>query len=300
MHLSRIDLNLLVVLDTIYTEGTLTRAAGKLHLTQPALSHSLGRLRHLFDDPLFAREGRTTVPTPLARTLIEPVRRALRGLEIALNELECFDPATTQKHFTVALRDVLEPTVLPPLLQRVSRDAPSVDISAVHAERRDLESGLSSGALDVALDVQLPLSDDIRRRKISLDRMVVVARKGHPVVRKKLDLVSYLRLHHILVSSRRTGPGVEDMELSRQGLKRRIRLRCQHYFAACRVVSQTDLILTMPRHYARVTNRPFGNQILPLPFDMPPLDAYLYWHANADKEPANLWLREQLAQSFDE
>jgi DNA-binding transcriptional LysR family regulator len=298
VHISRIDLNLLVVLDSIYTEGGITRAAGKLHLTQPAISHSLGRLRQLFGDELFVREGRAMVPTPLARNLIEPVRRALRGLEVTLNELERFDPATTQKRFTVAVRDVFEATVLPVLLHRVGKAAPAVDIAAVQVERREFESQLAAGTLDAALDVLLPLSDQVHRRKITLDRMVVVARRNHPAVRRGLTLANYLKQHHVLVSSRRTGPGLEDVELSRQGLSRRIRLRCQHYFAACRVVSQTDLILTMPGHYARIANRQFGNRILPLPIDMPPLDAYLYWHASVENEPANRWLREQLTRSF--
>jgi DNA-binding transcriptional LysR family regulator len=303
VHISRIDLNLLVVLDAIYTESGITRAAEKLHLTQPAISHSLGRLRTLFKDELFAREGRAMVPTPLARKLIEPVRRALRGLEVTLNELEQFDPATTRKRFTVGVRDVLEATLLPPFLQRVSKSAPSVDIAAIQIERRELESELAAGTVDAALDVLLSLSENILHKRISLDRMVVIARKAHPMigptVGKRLNLASYLRQHHVLVSSRRSGPGLEDVELNRQGLSRRIRLRCQHYFAACRVVSQTDLILTMPEHYARVANQQFKNQILPLPLDMPPLDAYLYWHANVDKEPANRWLREQLTLAFE-
>ena len=298
MHISRIDLNLLVVLDAIYTEGGITRAADKLHLTQPAISHSLGRLRELFKDELFAREGRAMVPTPLARNLIEPVRRALRGLEATLNELEAFDPATTQKRFTLAVRDVFESTLLPPLLRRVTRAAPSIDVAAVQISRRDVESELGAGTLDCALDVLLPMSDQVRHRRISLDRQVVVARKNHPAVKRGLTLATYLKQHHVLVSSRRSGPGLEDVELSRQGLSRRIRLRCQHYFAACRAVSQTDLVLTMPGNYAKIANKQFGNQILPLPLEMPSLDAYLYWHANVDNEPANKWLREQIVASF--
>jgi DNA-binding transcriptional LysR family regulator len=298
VHISRIDLNLLVVLDAIYTEGGITRAADKLHLTQPAISHSLGRLRELFHDELFAREGRAMVPTPLARNLIAPVRDALRRLEVTLNELDSFDPAMTQKRFNIAVRDVFESTLLPPLLKRVGRAAPSVDVNAVQVERRAFESELAAGTLDAALDVLLPLSDQVRHRRISLDRQVVVARRNHPAVKRGLSLATYLKQHHVLVSSRRSGPGLEDVELSRQGLSRRIRLRCQHYFAACRVVSQTDLILTMPGTYAKVANRQFGNQILPLPLEMPPLDAYLYWHANVDKEPANVWLREQVIASF--
>ena len=300
MHISRIDLNLLVVLDAIYTEGGITRAAGKLHLTQPAISHALGRLRELFKDPLFEREGRAMVPTPLTRSLIEPVQRALRGLEVTLNELESFDPATTQKRFTIGLRDVLESTLLPAFMQRIYVNAPLIDIGVVHVNRRDVEAELAMGTLDAAIDVLLPVSEKVRHSRIALDRLVVVARKGHPKVNARLDLETYLEQDHVLVTSRRSGIGsLEDVELSRMGLQRRLRLRCQHYYAACRVVSQTDLILTMPERYANDTNRLFNNQILPLPLEMLPLDAYLYWHANADKEPSNRWLREQLLQAAE-
>ena len=298
MHLNRIDLNLFVVLDAIYTEGGITRAAKKLHLTQPAISHALARLRLMFDDPLFKREGRAMVPTPLARRLMEPLRRSLRSLEITLNEASAFDPATSQKRFTIAVRDVLESTLLPGFMKRITRLAPHIEIAVVQADRRELESELAMGTIDAALDVLLPLSDRILRQRAGLDPLVVVARKQHPKVRRGLKLVTYLQQDHVLVSSRRSGPGLVDIELSRRGLQRRIRLRCQHYFSACRVVSQTDLILTMPERYARDAGRLLGNQVLPLPFVMPALDAYLYWHANADAEPASRWLREQILQSF--
>jgi DNA-binding transcriptional LysR family regulator len=298
MHSRRIDLNLLVVLDAIYTEGGITRASEKLNLTQPAISHALARLRTRFGDPLFVREGRAMVPTPMARNLIAPVRRSLRGLEIMLNEIDAFDPATTEKRFNLGLRDVLEATLLPPLLRQISAAAPLVDIAAVRVGRRDVEAELAGGTLDAAIDVMLPLSDQIRRTQLETDRIVVVARRGHPQVRKDLSLRTYLKQDHVLVSSRRSGGGLEDVELSRKGLQRRIRLRCQHYFAACRVVSETDLILSMPERYARVANQQFGNQILPLPLQAPTLDAYLYWHANVDNEPANRWLRAQLAAAL--
>jgi len=298
VHIDRIDLNLFVVLDAIYTQRSITRASHKLHLTQPAVSHALGRLRDLFGDPLFVREGRTMVPTPLARNLIGPVRSALRGLEITMNEIERFDPATTDKRFTLGVRDVLEATVLPALMKRIQARAPGVELAAVRVDRRDLEAELAAGTLDAAIDVWLPLSEHIRHAKIAAARYVVIARRGHPRIGPELDLETYLAQDHVLASSRRTGPGLEDAELSRLGLQRRIRLRCQHYFAACRVVSQTDCILTMPEHYARVANAELDNQILPLPLAMPPLDTYLYWHSNVENEPANRWLRGELAASM--
>ena len=298
MHISRVDLNLFIVFEAIYVEGSVTRASQKLNLTQPAISHALGRLRLLFDDQLFVRQGHTMVSTPLARSIIAPVRRSLRGFEVTLNGLDRFDPATTQRKFTLALRDVLESTLLPPLMVRIDQNAPQATIAAIQVDRRELENELAAGTLDCAIDVLLPLSADILHTRIVVDKTVVVARKGHPQMNGTLDLETYLKQDHILASSRRKGPGLEDFELSRLGLQRRIRLRCQHYFAACRVVSQTDLILTMPERYARVANRQFDNQLLPLPLETPSWDVYLYWHANVNHDPANKWLREQLQESF--
>ncbi len=299
MHLSRIDLNLFVVLDAIYTEGGITRASAKLHLTQPAVSHALARLRELFGDPLFERRGHAMVPTPLARSIIEPVRRSLRTLETTLHGSGSFDPATTQKRFVLGLRDVLEPTVLPPLMQHIAEEAPFVDVSTVLAERRSLESELAAGTLDAAIDVLLPAAGSLRHVLIASGALVVLARREHRQVQGGLDLDLYLRQEHILVTSRRRGPGLEDLELSRHGLQRRIRLRCQHYFAACHVVSRTDLLLTMPERYAQIANRQFKNQILPFPLEGPAMDAYLYWHANADHDPANRWFRTQLLRTFE-
>lgn len=299
MNLNRIDLNLFVVLDTIYTEGGITKASRKLNLTQPAISHALGRLRDMFGDPLFERDGRAMVPTPLARSLIEPVRRSLRGLEITLNEVARFDPATTERRFTLSVRDVLEATLLPVLMRRITDSAPLIDVATVRVDRRELEAELASGTIDAAIDMLLPLSDNIRRVRIAADPLVVIARADHPAIGDGIDIETYLKQDHILVSSRRSGLGLEDVELSRLGVQRRVRLRCQHYFAACRVVSLTDLVLTMPESYARIANRQYNNQILPFPLPVPMLDAYLYWHANVEQEPANRWLREQLIQAFE-
>lgn len=299
MHISKVDLNLFIVLEAIYAEGSITRASQKMNLTQPAISHALKRLRELFDDPLFERQGHVMTPTPLTRSIIEPVRRALRGFEVTLTGAARFDAASSARNFSLAVRDVLEASVLPPLMAGVARAAPSATLSTVQVSRRELESELAAGTLDAAIDVLLPLPNEVRRLQLAGDQTVVLVRRGHPLVKRgKLTLATYLQLEHIQTSSRRRGPGLEDVELSRQGLQRRIRLRCQHYFAACRVVSQTDLALTMPDRLARIVNQQFNNQILPLPLAMPSLDVYLYWHANVDNDPANTWLRARIAEAM--
>lgn len=300
MHIERMDLNLFVVFEAIYTEGGITAASGKLHLTQPAVSHALGRLRDIFGDPLFEREGRRMVPTPLARNLIGPVREALRGLEIGLVEADRFDPESSDRLFILGVRDVLETTVLPPLMAQVRREAPGVRVSAVRADRRGLEAELAAGSLDAAVDIWLPLSERVHHKRLVSNRLVVLVRHDHPIADASMDLETYLAQDHVVASSRRAGPGIEDVELSRLGLQRTIRLRCQHYFAACRVVSETDLVLTIPERYAQVANQAFGNRVLPLPMTLPQLDSYLYWHANVDSEPANLWLRRHLESIFED
>jgi DNA-binding transcriptional LysR family regulator len=299
MHISKVDLNLFIVLEAIYTEGSITRASLKMNLTQPAISHALNRLRQLFDDPLFERQGHVMTPTPLARSIIDPVRRALRGFEVTLTGAARFDAASSERSFSLAVRDVLEASVLPPLMDGIARQAPAVTLNTLQVSRRELESELAAGTLDAAIDVLLPLPNDVRRTQLAGDQTVVLVRRGHPLVKKKtLSLDTYLALEHVQTSSRRRGPGLEDVELSRQGLQRKIRLRCQHYFAACRVVSQTDLALTMPDRLARIVNQQFNNQILALPLAMPSLDVYLYWHANVDNDPANTWLRSQITAAM--
>ncbi len=298
MHISRVDLNLLVVLDTIYTEGGITRAAEKLHLTQPAISHALGRLRELFDDPLFERQGHRMVPTALTKRMIDPLRDSLQRLGTLLNDTQHFEPAAARRRFVVGLRDYMESTVMPRLMQSLAAEAPAVDLSTVRANRRNLEGELAAGTLDVAVDVLLPVPASVKFTRIGMDGMAVVARGDHPRVRGRLDMDGYLAERHILVSSRRVGPGFEDVELHRQGLQRRVALRCQFYFAACRTVSQTDLLLTMPESYAHLASRQFGNQVLPFPAPLAPMDAYLYWHASTDNDAANRWLRGLMLRSY--
>src|SRR5215472_15514613 len=139
VNMSRVDLNLLVVLEAIYTQGGVSRAADKLNLTQPAISHALARLRELFDDPLFVRDGRGLAPTPLTRNLIEPLRRSLSSLGAVLDSAGRFDPRQTQAQFTLAMRNPAEVMVLPRLVRRIAAAAPLIDLRIVQLRRRMIE-----------------------------------------------------------------------------------------------------------------------------------------------------------------
>jgi DNA-binding transcriptional LysR family regulator len=297
-HVRRTDLDLLRVLDAIHAEGGVTRAAERLNLSQSAISHSLARLRQVFGDKLFTRDGRQLSATPLTRDLIGPLRQGLQALDRLVANAGRFSPATAEAQYTISLRDPTETLMLPRIMRQIAQAAPGVALRTVQVRRRNLEAALATGAVSLATDIALPLSESVRRQKLSADRMVVVARRGHPQLRKGLSLESYLAQDHVMVTSRRQGPGLEDVELSKRDLRRRVRLRCRNYLAALGAVAETDLLLTMAERYAHRFAPGLRLQVLPLPLRMPTLDLYLYWHASADGDAASRWLRGLVVDSF--
>lgn len=296
MHLSRIDLNLFVVFEAIYSEGSITRAAQVLHLTQPAVSHALARLRDSLQDELFVRSQRGMTPTPLAQQIIGPVRASLQGLRIAVQENREFDPQRLEKTFRLSLRDIFEVMLLPRLTREINRRAPRVEINCLRVARGDLQHELASGHLDLAADVLLSHDDNICHEKLKEDRLVCLLRRDHPLAGESLTLEAYLAARHVLVSSRERGPGYEDVELSRHGLRREIGLRTPHYYSAALVAAETDMILTVPALFAEVLCQSVPVVLREFPIPLPPMEVYLYWHRNMDRDPANRWLRELIFQ----
>ncbi|HRH16902.1 MAG TPA: LysR family transcriptional regulator [Aquabacterium sp.] len=300
--LSKIDLNLFPVFDAIVQTGSLTAAARELHLSQPAVSHALARLREHLDDPLFVRQGRRMLATPYARQLIPVVRQALSQLQTGLRSpSQGFVPALAEREFTLGMRDILEALTLPGLMAHIRQHAPGITVNCIQVERHDIADALRQGRVDAVVDIAMPLAAEVHHTRLVLDQLVVVAKANHPVIQQgPLRLDTYLAASHVLVSARKQGLGIEDHELSRQGLRRQIGLRCRHYFAACRVVNQTDMLLTMPEQYAKVANQLFDNQLHTFPLSPAQLDAHLYWHAGSDEDPTNQWLRTQLVQAVQQ
>lgn len=292
MNIHRVDLNLFVVFDAIYSQGSITRAADTLNLSQPAVSHALGRLRERLGDPLFVRRGSQMVPTVRARALIHPVRESLAGLQECLTGDTGFDPARAQRTFVVGMRDGQEAVVLPDLLQQLEQHAPEVRLQSLTVNRRDMARELIAGRLDLAMDVLLPVSDEICHQHLLSDPLVVLMRREHPLAKGRLTLRRYLGARHALVSSRRQGPGIEDFGLARLGHHRDIRLRCQHYQAAIAATAKTDLLLTLPGMIASELAAQPGLIHKPVPVDLPPLEVHLYWHREQDNEPGHRWLRQ--------
>ena len=216
-----------------------------------------------------------------------------------MTALPAVDPATAQINFRLAMREGMEAILLPPLMARLAAEAPGVSIASVRIGRRELETELAGGGVDLAVDIAIPVGLDIRRETLTADRLIVTARRNHPALGEGLTLDTYLSLGHVLVSSRRQGPALEDFELNRLGHKRRIMLRCHSKLAALNTVACTDLLLTTTERHLPAAMLGLPLAVHDLPFAATSLDAHLYWHANVDDDPANAWLRRTVTAIVD-
>lgn len=293
MNLRAIDLNLLPVFEAIYVERSLTRASEALHITQPAVSNALARLRAALGDPLFVRAQRGMAPTPAAEALIGPVRDALARLRSGLDQRARFDPATSDRVFNISMGEIVAGAFAPALARVIAERAPGIRFHIHQIERERIAHELAAGNLDCAIDIgtlgradldSAPLPDD--------DRYVLALRRDHPAARGKLTLARFVKLDHIMVSSRRRGRTVLDIALADVGERVRPVMRLAQFSAAAAVVAQSDFVLAAP---ASVVAR-HDLAIRDLPFPMPRVGSTLYWPRNGRHDPANVWVRDLLMQ----
>jgi DNA-binding transcriptional LysR family regulator len=291
MRINQMDLNLLVVFDVIYTERNLTRAAEVLHITQPAVSNALSRLRKSFDDQLFVRTSDGMVPTPAARDLATPVRKALQLVENCIEEDSVFDPTTSAKTILCSFSDLAEALLLPGLLARLQTVGPNMPLRSYYVARNELPMELASGTLDIGVDVAYVNDTNLKHVPLLDEEYVCAVRNDHPTIKRKPTMAQYLAMGHIHVSSRRKGVGSIDQSLKALGERRTISARVRDYTAATLIVAQSDLAGTFPQVIANQA----GLKTFPLPFETPPVSMHMYWHKSADSDPANAWLRKLLA-----
>ncbi len=292
-----IDLNLLRVFDAVLHEKGVTPAAARLGLTQPAVSNALARLRKVFGDALFVRTPRGVDATPFARELAEPVRQALALLESALAHGPGFDPATAARAFRFYMSDLGQIEFLPPLVERVQRDAPGVRLEAVALEVDDIADALAAGALDLAIGFLPGLAAPVRRQALFRDPYLCLMRADHPI--KALTKKKFLEASHALVIYR-GGHRVIEEALERAGLSRRIALRVPHFTVVPMVLERTDLVLTLPARVARVFERRGRLKALPPPVPIPPAEVAVHWHERFEADPGNRWLRGVMVELYSE
>lgn len=294
---SRLDLNLFRVFEAVHEHGGISGAARQLHLSQPAVSHALARLRRIWGDPLFVRQGNRMVPTELTRRVIKEVRAHLRGLQDCLAQAETFDPRTLDITLRLGMRDVMEAITLPPLMAHLADTAPGVRLASVRVPRADLERLLTLGEVDLVIDRQRRVAGRIMGAHLADEALAVVARQGHPALKDGIDVSAYFQQGHVMVSMQPDQADPLQAVWAGLGLpERRITLRCQHYFAAAHVVAASDALLTLPRTYAERLCESLPVVLLDLPVAVPPLGIWMYWHADRDGDPVHRWMRDSVSR----
>ena len=297
MNVAGLDLNLLRVFEAVLRDRSVTAAARRLGLTQPAVSNALARLRAQFEDALFVRTPSGMDATPFARELAEPVRQALALLEAALAHGPGFDPATATRAFRFYMSDLGQIEFLPPLVERAQRVAPGVRLEAVALEVEDIGDALAAGSLDIAVGFLPGLGPPVRREALFRDPYVCLMRADHPAARSRLTKKAFLESSHALVSYK-GGHRVIEEALERAGLARKIALRVPHFTVVPMVLERSDLILTLPSRIARVYEREGRFRSLPPPVAIPPADVGAHWHERFERDAGNRWLREMIRELF--
>lgn len=300
MDLKDIDLNLLVVFNYLLTEGSVSGAADKLNLTQPAVSNALKRLRAITGDELFVRSARGMAPTPYASQLAEPISYALSTLHDTLNQRASFAPSASQRKFVVAMTDLGEITMLPRLLHELKSVAPGVTISTVRNTQDSLNAEMEAGRVDLAIGLLPQLKTGFFQQRLFIQQHVCLMRQGHPHDRGEISKAQFFGCEHVQVVSTGTGHAQIDEIIDSSDAKRNVRLLVPHFVAVGHIIATTDLIATVPELYALQYARPFNLTYTRHPVALPKFGINLFWHAKFHKEPGNQWLRKLIFNLFSE
>ncbi|KYF51669.1 hypothetical protein BE08_30860 [Sorangium cellulosum] len=295
VRLASVDLNLLVVLDELLRSQSTVVAAKRLGRAQSSVSHALGRLREVFGDPLFVRTGAALRPTSFAEELAAPLRTQLDSLEQLLDQAAGVEPSRLERTFTISAPDWAVIMVVPPLVARLRREAPGVDV-VLRSFRMDVDRAVQSGEIDVALAVRFqPLAGLVAQRLME-QPFVCVARRDHPRVGERITLDAYAAAGHVLVTPYELPGSPLDDELARRGHRRRVVLRMPHFTAALFVVAQTDLIATLPSSFVHATAPLLDLRVIEPPLAIPPFPFSCLFSATRQKDPAHAWLRRCISE----
>ena len=299
MDIRAVDLNLLKAFDALHGERAVTRAAGRIGLSQPAMSHALSRLRDLFADDLFVRTSDGMAPTARAREIAPLIAGAIEQIEAALNLGAGFDPATSLATFTAGMGEYAEVALVGHLAKAFSREAPKAILRLLPLNGGEAARQLESGAIDVAIAHLRAMPPAIKTTLLIRDPFVVVARRGHPIAEVPLTVESYAAWNHLLVSPRGDTSGALDRLLVDYGQHRRVALLVATYLAVPSALAASDLIATIPRRAAALIAAHAEIVTLPLPVDFS-VTISIAWHRRTASEPAQAWFRELLTEASRE
>lgn len=297
MHFRKFDLNLLVVLDALLTERNVTRAAEQLFVTQPAVSNALTRIREYFDDQILVRHGREMELTPLARSLVAPVRELILNAGVLLDGDYLFDPAKASRSFRIAMSDYCATVLMAPLMRIISREAPGIRCEVTTLSERSI-SMLVAGELDMCLTAQdlrmldaAVEADQFGKLLLFTDDFVCAVDAQHEGIGAALDLSTFLAMPHAVT---RFGSGTISMEertWQRLGLDVKVAAVAPTFGSLISLLEGTPLIISLQRRLAERLAAAFSIRMLTPPIDIPSLEQTLYWHSRSEHDKAHFWMR---------
>ncbi|PCR96909.1 LysR family transcriptional regulator [Pseudomonas fluorescens] len=294
--LRRIDLNLLVILDALLSEQHVTRAAERLHLSQPAVSHALARLRDLLGDPLLVRAGSGLVPTARALELVAPLAEALAQVQSLLAP-NTFDPASARRTFRLAMSDYGAAIILPGLIRTLRTEAPGIDLQISHASREGMVEGLLNGDIDLAAGVLPELPGELRSTPLFEERYVCLLDRQSLPAGGVLDLPTYLSRPHVLLEMRGSGTPEIERTLTALRERRRVAISLPHWSVAPQFISGTDLILTVASRALNDIDEE-ALIIVPPPFEIAPFTFVSAWHKRRGGDQALNWLNRRIGEGI--
>jgi DNA-binding transcriptional LysR family regulator len=305
VNIRNIDLNLFVVLEALIREQSVTRAASRLGLSQPAVSAALKRLRQQLDDPLLVRTRGGMLPTPRAEQIFSSIAQSLDSIQNALQNGPSFAPESAQRSFNVMMSDIGEIVYLPRLIQRLHRDAPGVRLTVRRLARPRIYEELASGRIDLAVGwVDRP--SDLRRDDLFKENFVCIVRPGHPRVGRRLTLSQFTSEWHLVVGRHDAGPemffrstdGNLEQELANSVRQRKIAMVVPHFLAVPNIIANTDLLCVVPRQLGQVYVDYGQVRIVALPIKCDSFDVSQFWHKRFDTDQGNIWLRGLIRSLF--
>ncbi len=292
MHLREVDANLLVTLDALLVDASVTRAAERLGRSASAISHALAKLREIFADELFVRAGQKLVPTAKALELAPTVHVILAGMESLLRPSKPFDPSETSRDFAVAASEAGELILVQPLRRRLQHLAPSVRVGWMPSHLEENIDALRHGRCHFVIDIEGgPFQEpDIRVLKLFDDRLVTLAGSGHPFVKRKPKAATFAASDHIAVNSL---PAIEliDREFQAQTLACTISSRVSSVLVGLLLALNSDALLTLPASLALILEQQFGLVRINQPFRPIAFPLRLMWHSSYDRDECHEWVR---------
>lgn len=290
--LRRLDLNLLVTLDALLAELNVTRAAERLHLSQPTVSVQLSRLRDALGDPLLLPGPRGMRPTARAESLRAPLRQALEALRQAIAPADAFDPATARHAWRVAATDYTESTILLPVLASLRKEAPGTRLAVLNLSPGTLVRQAEQGEIDMAFHIAHQAPSALHRRSLYVERYVLAGRADHPRLKRRPGLDVFCELEHVVVSPDGGGfSGPTDTALAAQGLARKVVVSVPHFMFLGPLLENTDLVAMVP--WRVVANNP-RLKVVEAPLPVEGFEMLMLWPERVHREPGHQWLRQRI------